>query len=311
MISPVALIPQTDAQFVRIFKDAGFEVVYPADSSFTRGRDEDETIRVLQGVSAILAGGEIMTPRVIESLPELRVIARSGVGYDRIDIPAATRHKVAVTITPTANHEAVAEQTLMLMLAVSRNVVHHDRLIRSGTWDAPVSAPLRGRTLGLVGLGRIGRSVVPRAQAFRMKVLAFDPLADPQFAAEHNVELVDFDTLLATSDIVSVHAPMMESTRGLFNRDAFRKMKAGSVLINTSRGGLVVEADLVEALRSGPLSAAGLDVFEIEPIRPDNPLLKLDNVVLTPHKATEETLAQMDMGIEAAQSIVDLHQGRW
>ena len=311
MIAPEALIPKTDAPFVRMFQDAGFEIAYPEDPSFTRGRDEDETIRALQGVSAIIAGGEIMTPRVIESLPELRVIARAGVGFDRVDIPAATKNNVAVTITPTANHEAVAEQTLMLMLAVSRHVVQHDRLIRQGHWEAPVSTALRGRTLGLVGLGRIGRSVVPRAQAFRMKVLAFDPVADPVYAAANDVEVVDFDTLLAQSDIVSVHAPMMESTKGLMNRDAFRKMKLGSVLINTSRGGLVAEVDLVEALQNGPLSAAGLDVFEIEPIQSDNPLLKLENVVLTPHKSTEETLAQMDMGIEAAQSIVDLYQGRW
>lgn len=311
LIAPEALIPLKDAAFVKLLTDANLEVVYPADPTFTRGRDAAETIRVLEGVSAVLAGGEFMTPEVLAALPDLRVLARMGVGYDRIDIPAATERRIPVTITPTANHEAVAEQALMLMLAVSRNVVVQDRSTRQGTWTAPVNHPLRGCTLGLIGLGRIGRSVVPRAQAFRMQVIAFDPVADPAFARENNVELVDLDTLLATSDFVSLHAPMVESTKGIINRDAIKKMKTSAVLINTSRGGLVVEVDLVEALQAGRIRGAGLDVFEVEPIQADNPLLKLENVVVTPHKATAETLAQMDMATEAAQCIVDLYQGRW
>lgn len=311
LIAPEALIPLTDAPFVKLLIDAGLDVVYPEDPTFTQGRDAAETIRVLKGKAAVLAGGEFMTPEVLDALPELRVLARMGVGYDRIDIPAATAKNIPVTITPTANHEAVAEQALMLMLAVSRNVVIHDRLTRAGTWKAPVNHPLRGCMLGLVGLGRIGRSVVPRAQAFRMNVIAFDPVADPTFAKQNNVELVDLDTLLASSDFVSLHAPMTDSTKGLFNRETFAKMKPESVLINTSRGGLVVESDLFDALQAGQLRGAGLDVFEVEPIQADNPLLKLDNVVVTPHKATAETLAQMDMATEAAQCIVELFQGGW
>jgi phosphoglycerate dehydrogenase-like enzyme len=144
-----------------------------------------------------------------------------------------------------------------------------------------------------------------------MQLIACDPNADPQFVAEHGIELVDFDTLLARSDVVSIHAPLNDETRGRFNRATFAKMKPGSILINTARGGLVVEADLVEALTSGHLAGAGLDVFEVEPIAADNALLKLDNVVMTPHRSSEETRAMVDMGVEAARCIVELYGGRW
>ena len=311
MIAPESMLEKRDAPYVQRLCEAGFEVRYPDDPTFTRGRDEDETIRVLKDVSAVLAGGERMTARVIESLPDLRVVARSGVGYDRVDIAAATAGGVVVTITPNSNHESVAEHALTLMLAVMRNLVHQDRIARRGEWQAPDSRPMRGMTLGLVGLGRIGRSTAVRAKAFRMNVIATDPDADQQFAREHDIELVELDQLLSRSDIVSIHAPLNDATRGLFNRDRFRRMKPESVLINTARGQLVVEADLVDALQSGPLSAAGLDVYETEPLEAGNPLLKLENVVLTPHTSAQEPLANMEMGMEAAQAIVDLYQGRW
>lgn len=311
MITPTAMWRQIEAPYTRLLQEAGFEVRFPEDSTFTRGRDAAETIRVLRGVSGLVAGGEFLTEEVIAGLPELRVIARAGVGYDRVDVAAATRHGVLLTITPTANHEAVAEQAMGLLLAVSRNVALHDRMMRSGQWQVPVNRPLRGATLGLVGLGRIGRSTAVRAKAFRMQLIACDPYADPRFVSEHGIELVDFDTLLARSDVVSIHAPLNDETRGRFNRATFAKMKPGSILINTARGGLVVEADLVEALKSGHLAGAGLDVFEVEPVAPDNPLLKLDNVVMTPHRSSEETRAMVDMGVEAARCIVELYAGRW
>ncbi|MGD9857299.1 MAG: phosphoglycerate dehydrogenase [Planctomycetaceae bacterium] len=310
-IAPPALFHQPEAEFTRLLTDAGFEVRYPDDPTFTRGRDEAETIRVLQGSSAIIAGGDYLTARVIAALPELRVIARAGVGYDRVDVTAATARGVAVTITPTANHESVAEQALGLMLAITRNIVIQDRMTRAGLWDGPINRPLRGTTLGLFGLGRIGRSTAIRAKAFRMQLIAHDPFADPEFVREHGIELVDFDTLLRRADFLSVHAPLSNETKGLFNRECFAKMKPDSTFINTARGGLVNEADLIEALTSGQIAAAGLEVFEQEPVDPNNPLLKLDNVVLTPHRAGEETLARFDMGVEAAKCIAALAQGRW
>ncbi len=311
LVTPEKLHHADDAEAVRLLIDAGFDVRFPRDRTFTRGRSEEETIEALRGVSAILAGGDLLTAHVIESLPELRVIARAGVGFDRVDVAAATAHNIAVTITPNANHQAVAEQAMALLLAVTRNIVIHDRITRSGVWEAPINRPLRGATLGLVGLGRIGRSTAVRARAFGMQIIACDPYANERSVNGVDIEFVDFNTLLSRADFVSIHAPLTSETHGLFNRDTFARMKPGSVLINTARGGLVVEADLVDALNSRHLSAAGLDVFETEPVSPDNPLLTLDNVVLTPHRSSEETLAFRDMTVEAAESIVTLYTGGW
>ncbi len=311
LITPEEMIrnPGPESQ---ILKDAGFEIHYPADPTFTRGLGtEEETIRVLSGASAVIAGGEYVTPKVFAALPELRVVARSGVGYDRVDIPAATRHGVVVTITPTANHAAVAEHTLALLFGVARSVALNDRILRTGQWSRRVLQPVRGKTIGLVGLGRIGRSTALRCAALGMKVIAHELFPDPQFVRTHGIELVDFPTLLRRSDIVSLHCPLTEETQGLMNAAAFAQMKRGSTFINTARGGLVVEADLIAALQSGHLGGAGLDVFEKEPPDPKNPLFTMDNVVVSPHLGGGDTQSVADMGAEAAQCVVLLYRGQW
>jgi phosphoglycerate dehydrogenase-like enzyme len=240
------------------------------------------------------------------------VIARTGVGYDAVDVAAATARGIPVTITPGTNQESVAEQTFALLLALTRDVTFHDRSIRSGGWQRTLSPrPLRGRTIGLVGLGRIGRAVASKAIAFGMRVLACEPLGDPEADRRLGIERVGLDELLANSDIISLHLPLLESTRGLLDRAAFARMKPGSLLINTSRGGLIVEDDLIEALRSGQLAGAGLDVFDREPPAADNPLRSMPNVVATPHMGGIDTLAMGDMATMAARSIVDLFEGRW
>jgi D-3-phosphoglycerate dehydrogenase / 2-oxoglutarate reductase len=314
---PVALITpeemiRTPGPEAQILKEAGFDVRYPADTTFTRGLGtEDESIRVLGGVTALIAGGEHLTAKVLAALPELRVIARAGVGFDRVDVPAATKHKVVVTITPTANHAAVAEHTLALIFGVARSVALNDRVLRSGQWIRRTLKPVRGRTIGLVGLGRIGRSTAVRCAALGMKVVAYELYPDKEFVAKNGIELVDFDTLLKQSDFVSLHCPLSDDTRGLMNAAAFAKMKPGSVFINTARGGLVVESALIAALQSGHLGGAGLDVFEQEPTDPGNPLFKMDNVVVCPHLGGGDSQSIADMGAEAARSIVSLYQGQW
>jgi len=314
---PVALITpeemiRTPGPEAQILRDAGFEVRYPADTTFTRGLGtEEETIRVLRGVSGLLAGGEHLTAKVFAALPELRVVARAGVGFDRVDVPAATKNKVVVTITPTANHAAVAEHTLALMFGVARGVALNDRVLRSGQWIRRTLRPVRGRTMGIVGLGRIGRSTAKRCVGLEMKVIAHELYPDKEFVKQHGIELVDFQTLLKRSDFVSLHCPLNDETRGLMNAAAFGLMKPGSVFLNTARGGLVVEADLIAALQSGHLGGAGLDVFEQEPTYPGNPLFKMDNVVVCPHLGGGDAQSIADMGAEAARSIVSLHGGQW
>ncbi len=292
-----------------ILEAAGFEVVGPPH----QGRlTEADLLEWLPRSDAIIAGGETIPGSIIAASPGLRVIARTGVGYDAVDVAAASARKIAVTITPGTNQEAVAEQTFALLLALVKDITTHDRAIRQGTWvRTPLPRPLRGLTMGIVGLGRIGQAVATRAIAFGMKVIAFEPVENRPFNERHGITPVTFETLLAESDVVSLHFPLVEPTKGLFNRATFAKMKPGALLINTSRGGLIVEADLVEAIRSGRLGGAGLDVFNHEPPEPDNPLWSLPNVVLTPHLAGVDTRSMADMAEMAAQIIVDLHQGRW
>ena len=171
--------------------------------------------------------------------------------------------------------------------------------------------PVRGATLGLLGLGRIGCAVATRAKALGMTVIAVEPYPDQQFVAEHEIKLVGRDTLLANSDYLSIHCPLTEETQGMIDQSWFDRMKPGCVFLNTARGQLVVEADLIQALQSGRLRAAGLDVLEQEPPDPDNPILRMDNVVLSPHNGGEDTLSSLNMGIEAAECILKLYRGEW
>ena len=292
--------------------DAGFEVRLVKDRRFAHGLgSEEETIQMLCKVAAVIAWGEAYTERVLAALPKLCVIARAGVGFDQVDIAAATARGVVVTITPNANHEAVAEHTLTLLLALAKWIVPNDRAMRAGGWPSNPIAPVRGKTLGIIGLGRIGRSTAVRALALRMNVIAAEIYPDKEFADQHDIEFVDLDTLLARADYVSLHCPLTDETCGMIDGEKFAKMKPGSVLINTARGRLVVEGDLVDALKSGHLGGAGLDAFEQQPTDANNPLFQFDNVVVCPHIAGNDTLAMENMGIEAAQCIIDLSRGKW
>jgi phosphoglycerate dehydrogenase-like enzyme len=258
----------------------------------------------------VVAGGEPYTAELIRACPRLQIIARTGVGYDAVDVEAASSRDVVVTITPGANHESVAEQAFALLLALTRRVAWNDRIIRAGGWDRTLVMPLRGKTIGLVGLGRIGRAMIPRADAFGMTVLAYDPVMPELTGLGPGFRLVTFDDLIAGSDIISLHCPLTPETRCLFDRRVFDRMRRGSILINTSRGAVVVESDLHHALARGHLSGAGLDVTDPEPPDPRNPLLHLDNVVVSPHIAGIDTRAMADMAEMAAQSIVDHLAGR-
>lgn len=311
LITPESMLHKP-APYVDILRGGGFDVRYPQNALLARGiLSQEETIRELADVDAVIAGGEFFSPAVIQALPKMRVIARAGVGYDRVDVPAATARRVAVTITPTANHEAVAEQAFALILACAKDLVIGHKSLLAGQWRRDLTEPIRGKTLGLLGLGRIGRSTALRGIAMKMKVIACEKFPNLDFVKKNGIELVSFDDLLARSDYLSLHCPHCDETDGIINKTTLAKMKPGSTLINTARGRLVVERDLVEALQSGHLRSAGLDVFEDEPPAKDNPLFALENVVLTPHLAGNDWLSLENMGIECAQNIVALHQNRW
>lgn len=306
LIAP-ATLAGIDAAFVRVLREAGFELVYP-----NRGAqlNEDELLSFLPGVKASLAGSEPYTPRVLDAHPQLRVIARAGVGYDAVDVTASTRHGIAVAITPGTNEGAVAEHTFCMILALAKSLVPQHLGVKSGSWPRGANLPLRGRTLGIAGLGRIGKAVAVRGQAFGMQLLAYDPFPDTAFAEKHGVALVAFERLLAESDYLTLHLPVSAESRYLINRQTLAAMKPTAFLINTARGAVINEADLLEALRNKRIAGAGLDVFEQEPPG-QHPLFALDNVLLTPHAAGVDVQSRDDMALSAARAIVSLSRGEW
>jgi len=302
------LLHNVRGKYAEILEAAGCDIVYPTvDEPDLRGA---ALIKDLAGVSGVLAGSEPYTPDVLAA-SQVRAIARAGVGYDAVDLPTANKMGIAVTIAPGTNEHSVAEQTLGLLFGVYRDVARRDAEVRRGEWVRRCLWRLSGRTIGLVGLGRIGRAVVPRAIGLGLKVIAYDPYPDHKFAAEHGVELCEFDDLLARADIVSLHLPATAETRDLINRRTLGLMRQGSVLINTARGGLVDEEALVEALESGHLAGAGLDVFKIEPLPTSSPLTKLGNVVLAPHMGGLDEESAEAMACKAAECLAKLCQGDW
>ncbi len=311
LITPEAF-RHVEGRHTDILKEAGFQIAYPKNPEFTRGLcAEEECIDELAVADALIAGSEYVTGSMLDKLPRLRVVARSGVGYDRIDVPAATERNVLVTITPTAVHEAAAEHALALLFAVSKNIVGGDRATRAGQWPRTLIDPIRGKTLGILGLGRIGRSMAIRSAAMGMTVIAHDPFANEAFARENDIELTDFDTLVQRCDILTIHCPNSPDTVGMINRQVFERMKATAILINTARGPIVNEQELATALRDKSIKGAGLDVYEMEPPEKDNPLFELDNVVLTPHAAGADSLAMSNMATESASCVAQLYRGAW
>ena len=302
------LLRNAPGRFRDILTEAGFE---PIDPEGGAALSREELLPYLPRIDALIAGGERMTPDLFAMAPRLRAIARTGVGYDLIDMAAATQHRVAVSITPGTNQESVAEQTLALLLALARRIPSNDRLIHEGGWDRSLVTPVRGMTLGLIGMGRIGRAVAVRARAFRMNLVAFDTILDAEFDREHGIRRLSLDELLQFSDVVSLHVPLTDGTRGMVNREFLGRMRPGSFLVNTSRGGLVVEADLRDALVSGHIAGAGLDVLNHEPPEPGNPLIGLPNVILSPHIAGTDLQSMREMAEMAAATVVELAHNEW
>ena len=267
-----------------------------------------ELITLLQGVDATIIAGPRMTREVIAAASSLKVIARRGVGYDSVDVQAATEHGVLVTITPGTIDDAVADHVFALMLAIGKRILDGHRCLVDGRWEAQVGVELWRKTLGIIGFGRIGRAVARRAAGFEMRVLAYDVVQDKQAARALGATYVSLDELMRQADFVSVNAPLSASTFHLIGARQLALMKPEAILINTARGPLVDEAALIRVLQEGRIGGAGLDVFEQEPPTP-TPLTDLKNVVLTPHGGgyTKEGLARANL--MAAEMVVSLMQG--
>jgi len=257
-------------------------------------------VRGLDGVWAVVAGGEPYTRGVLEALPELKAILRWGTGSDAIDIAAATDTGVAVVNTPAVNAEAVADMALALMLACIRRLSQLDAIVRSGEWRGlGPTRDLAGATVGVVGLGAIGRAVTRRLRGFGCRVLALEPNPDVEFCQEYEVHLTDLDPMLPQIDVLTLHVPLTESTRGLLGGRELALLPRHAVLVNTARGELIDQAALVAALAGGQIAAAGLDVFEREPPARDDPILSVPNTVLSGHISS-----YTDLGLDRTSEAV-------
>ena len=269
---------------------------------------EEEAKRLIQGVDALIAGGIKVTRSVLEAADRLKIVARRGVGFDSVDLQAATERGVVVTITPGAITNSVADFTFGLMLTLARHIHRADRAIRAGEWPTLMGTELWHKTLGIIGLGRIGKAVAKRGRGFEMQVLAYDIVQDPSFAQEYGVRYVSLEELLQTADFVSINAPLSSTTTHLIDAKALDLMKPTAFLINTARGGLIDEDALIRALQEQRIAGAGLDVFEKEPL-PESPLRRLENVVLTSHLAGYSLEGMRAAGMMAAQNVVAVLEG--
>lgn len=254
-------------------------------------------------------GHELVTPEMMDTAPNLKVISVMGVGYDHVDVAAAFERGIAVGHTPGTLDETTADLTFALLLAAARNIVGGDKYVRSGVWkvynpNILWGAEVNGATLGIIGLGRIGRAIARRARGFDMKILYHNRNRAPEWEEKLGVEYASFEALLSQSDFVVVMTPMTTETQHLIDRKALSLMKSTAILINSARGPIVDSRALYEALRDGIIAGAGLDVFDPEPIPADDPLLSLDNIVMTPHLGSASVKTRTRMGTMAAENLL-------
>lgn len=253
-----------------------------------------------------------ITADIINQLERCQIIARFGIGVDNVDIDVATAKGIVVTYVPDYCVDEVSDHALALLLDLARKVTYADRLVQGGRWEMKAVTPLvrlRGRTLGLLGFGKIPQAVVPKAQAFGVNVVAFDPFVSIEAMAALGVEKVEFEQLLEVADYISVHAPLTPQTEKMLNAEAFGKMKSDALIVNTARGPLLDTEALAQALDAGQIGGAALDVVPLEPLPPDSPLLGRDNVILTPHTAFYSEESLLDLQVKAAQDVAAVLSG--
>ena len=289
-------------------KNAGLNLIDMRGS----GVEHVAFVEALKTADIILCGNDLkVNDAVLDMAPRVKAIAKQGAGLDTVDIAAATRRGIPVFHTPGANNQAVADHTFAMILCLARRILFCDRSLREKRWEHTkiMGLEIWNKTLGLIGLGAIGRCVALRAKGFQMRVLGHDPFWPEEFAAEHAIERVSVEELLKASDIVSIHAPLTPENRGLINARTLKWMKPTALLINAARGGIINEDDLYQALKSRVIAGAGIDVFEKEPPS-DSPLLELENVVLTPHTAAFTYEGMNNMSVSIVEQIIDFCGGK-
>jgi D-3-phosphoglycerate dehydrogenase len=301
--------------------DSPFPSLDPAKAALARLDPEyrmakspsaDDILAVAREADAVLVTYAKLSGELLRQLTRCKAIGRFGLGVDNIDLSAAKELGIAVNYVPDYCLREVSDHAMALLLALARKITLSNKLVQSGRWEVPPVVPLRrleGRVLGLIGFGNIPRALAPKAKAFGLKVITHDPYVKSEALKAAGVEGVSFDDLLARSDFVSVHAPLMPATRGLMNAAVFAKMKTGALVINTARGPLIDEPALIAALDSGQLGGAALDVVTTEPLAKDSPLIGRDNVILTPHTAFYSVEALEELQTKCAGDVARVLSG--
>jgi D-3-phosphoglycerate dehydrogenase len=309
---PRPLIAVTDSPFPSLDPaKAALERLDP-ELRMAASASADDILAVARNADAILVTYAKLPRELLRQLTRCKAIGRFGLGVDNIDIKAASELGIAVTYVPDYCLHEVSDHAMALLLALARKIPLSNGLVQAGRWEMPALVPihrLRGRVLGLVGFGNIPRALAPKAKAFGLRVVTHDPFVAREALAAADVEAMSFERLLQISDFVSIHAPLVPATRGLFNADVFRKMKKGAILINTARGPLVDEGALIAALDGGHLGAAALDVAAVEPLARDSKLLGRDNVILTPHTAFYSVEALEELQTKCASDVARVLRG--
>ncbi len=306
LITPTSLNPDKQPELFEELSGFADELVINEKG---RPLNEEELIPLLKDCDGFIAGLDTVSESVINSCSKLKVISRYGAGYDRVDIDAARKKGIVVTNTPGVNAEAVGEHAFALILALARRVPYLNNNTKSGNWIRSTGVELSGKTIGIVGLGAIGKVVARCSKSFNMKIVAYDPFINREYCQEDNIEALSFEEVLKTADIISLHLPLNNDTRHLINKETLKTIKSGAILINTSRGGIIDEEAAFEALMEGKLGGLGLDAFEEEPPK-DSPLFTLDNVVVTPHTGAHTYEATKKMGRAAVTNLIDVLSGR-
>lgn len=305
LITPRSFASVSDKP-MKMLTEKGYEIQL---NDIGRPYKKEEMLKLIRDVDGIIIGIDELSAEIIEKANALKVISKYGIGLDNIDINMATNNKIIVTNTPTANLDAVADLAFGLILSLARRIPEADKKTKSGAWEKIIGKSVWEKTLGIIGLGKIGRQVVKRAQGFKMNILVFDLIKDKKFAQKCGIKYVNLEELLQKSDYITIHIPLNDATRDMISYEELEKIKEGAFLINTSRGGIVDEGALYNALRNNKLRGAALDVYNNEPPR-ESTLKELDNVIMTPHIGAYTEEAIENMSIQAAQNLIDVLEGR-
>ncbi|TWT34952.1 phosphoglycerate dehydrogenase [Blastopirellula retiformator] len=300
------LFHTTDWPYYEILRQSGFDVHF-ADRTKSLNK-ADQLVEALRGMDAVVCSTEAYTPSVLRRI-KTRVISRIGVGYDSIDVAAATENDIAVCRTTGAGYQAAAEHAIGMIFALYRDVVKRNEEVRAGLWNRTPGPRLAGKTLGVVGLGMIGTETARMAVALGMRVIAYNRSTPSELPS--GVELVPLEEIWKQSDVVSLHTACTPQTERMINAQTLAQMKDDALLINTARGGLIDEPDLAAAMKGGKLRGAALDVLQQEPAGEGHPLFAIENIYFSPHMAGLDQQSIVDMSNLAARNIIDLYEGRW